>query len=59
MSNIKMRGPQDCANTASFADQIYTADTLGIFTVPVEAYESFALNGFTAVGDLADTGAQS
>jgi hypothetical protein len=52
MSDIKMRGPEDCADTVSFADTTYTADKKGVFTVPDEAYESLLLHGFTAIGDV-------
>lgn len=51
MSDIKMRGPKDCADSLSFDGQSYAADKKGTFTVPVEAYESLQLHGFTAIGD--------
>lgn len=58
MSDIKMRGPEGCADSLSFADQPYTADKKGVFTVPVEAYESLVLHGFTAIGDVPVTEVQ-
>jgi hypothetical protein len=54
MSDIKMRGPEDCAPSLSFAGDSYTADKKGLFTVPVEAYGPLIAQGFTAVGDVPD-----
>lgn len=54
MSDIKMRGPEDCASTLSFDGQTYSADKKGIFTVPVDAYGLLLVQGFTAVGDVPD-----
>ncbi|MDE1907445.1 MAG: hypothetical protein KGH75_13455 [Rhodospirillales bacterium] len=51
MSDIKMRGPKGCADTLSHAGESYAADKKGIFTVPVEAYESLSRHGFIAVGE--------
>lgn len=51
MSDIKMRGPKDCADTLSHAGETYSADKKGIFTVPVEAYDALRLHGFIAVGE--------
>jgi|GEM_PF-3823337 len=50
MSDIKMRGPEGAANTLSHDGVTYKADKKGVFTVPVEAYESLARHGFEAVG---------
>jgi hypothetical protein len=54
MSDIKLSGPKDCADSLSFDGQTYIADKKGIFTVPEEAYGPFIAQGFTAVGDAAD-----
>ena len=54
MSNIKMRGPADCADSLSFAGETFSADKKGIFTVPVEAYGPLIGQGFVAVGDVPD-----
>jgi hypothetical protein len=54
MSDIKMRGPEDCAPTLSYAGETYGADKKGVFTVPVEAYGQLIGQGFTAVGDAPD-----
>lgn len=51
MSDIKMRGPKDCADSLSFDGQSYSADRKGIFTVPVGAHESLLRHGFVAVGE--------
>lgn len=49
MSDIKMRGPEGCANTLSFGGETFTAKK-GVFTVPVEAFEHLKRHGFTAIG---------
>lgn len=54
MSDIKMRGPDDCADSLSFNGETYTASKKGVFTVPVEAYGPLIAQGFTAVGDVPD-----
>ena len=51
MSDIKMRGPKGCADTLSHAGESYSADKKGVFTVPVDAYESLLRHGFVAVGE--------
>lgn len=49
MSDIKMRGPEGCANTLSFGGETFTAKK-GVFTIPVEAFEHLRRHGFTAIG---------
>lgn len=51
MSDIKMRGPEGCADSLSFGGQSYAVGKRGIFTVPVEAYEHLTRHGFVAVGE--------
>ena len=59
MSDIKMRGPEGCAASLSHDGQTYTADRKGVFTVPVEAYESLVRHGFTAIGEQPSDPAQA
>ncbi|KZC23539.1 hypothetical protein RHOFW104T7_13130 [Rhodanobacter thiooxydans] len=49
MSDIKMRGPEGCANTLSFGGESFAAKK-GVFTVPVEAFEHLKRHGFVAIG---------
>jgi hypothetical protein len=51
MSDIKITGPKDAANTLSFDGQVYNANKKGVFTVPVEALALLSGHGFTAVGE--------
>ena len=54
MSDIKMKGPQDCASTVSWGGNDYTANGKGVFTVPVEAYSDLLDHDFIAVGNPPD-----
>lgn len=54
MSDIKMTGPEGCADSLSWGGNSYTAGKKGAFTVPVEAYADLLQHGFVAVGDVPD-----
>lgn len=51
MSDIKMRGPEGCADTLSHDGKTYSVGRKGVFTVPFEAYELLTRHGFVAVGE--------
>jgi hypothetical protein len=54
MSDIKMQGPDNCANSLSWGGNEYQANKKGVFTVPAEAYGELLLHNFVAIGDVAD-----
>ena len=49
MSDIRMRGPEGCANTLHWGGQTYTADKRGEFTIPEAAKDDLLRHGFVVV----------
>ncbi len=46
MADIRMRGPEGCANTVHWKGTTYKADKHGEFVVPAEARQDLVRHGF-------------
>lgn len=52
MADIRMRGPDGCADTLHWKGQTYKADKRGEFAVPEDARHDLLRHGFAVVREV-------